>query len=569
VLEDNAVIVAKRGNCKIIIDGDISIGSGVGFLAEGDAQLQIEINNTSLNLVINNAIFQKAAIIASNNKLTITGSDFTDGGIYGFNGDFDIKNTEFDNSFVYIADASGNENSVTISNQCSFTEVITMTYAVKIDDYPDFTIDDCQFENNIYSIYILNSGDGRVGGFISDCEITGNSQTAIQVYNTDVEILNNNISNNGYGLKILDNSNVKLSGSDSPAPTQSIEDNTWYEVFASRGSFPYYFHWNAIVDEDNLQPMVYYSGTEETILDVTNNYWGNNFNFLTDLYPSAIYDWDPVWKLNTKSASVAESLYESAIEKIELDDFAGAKTDLKEIVSDHYSSIYAQAALKKLYNIEKYDENDYASLKTYLANEAAIQQEEELIKLSAFLINFCEIKLENWQTAINWFENVIQEPELMEDSIFAIIDLGYTYLWMQNGSYKTTYSGTMTEHIPQSKEQFEDKRDYLLSLLPGDQLSEQMQFDISQLKTGELLQNVPNPFSNSTQLWYYVEKESNVVINIYDYSGKLISTHNEGILGTGHHKLEFNSKDLPSGIYFYNLEINGQVTDTKKMTLIR
>ena len=87
------------------------------------------------------------------------------------------------------------------------------------------------------------------------------------------------------------------------------------------GSFPYYFHWNAIVDEDNPQPMVYYSGTEETILDVTNNYWGNNFNYLTDLYPSSIYTWSPVWNPYTKSVSMAESLYESALDKIELEDF--------------------------------------------------------------------------------------------------------------------------------------------------------------------------------------------------------------------------------------------------------
>jgi len=59
------------------------------------------------------------------------------------------------------------------------------------------------------------------------------------------------------------------------------------------------------------------------------------------------------------------------------------------------------------------------------------------------------------------------------------------------------------------------------------------------------------------------------VIKVYDYSGKLISTYNEGTLGNGHHKVEFNSERLQSGIYFYNLEINGKVTDSKKMTLIR
>ncbi len=208
-------------------------------------------------------------------------------------------------------------------------------------------------------------------------------------------------------------------------------------------------------------------------------------------------------------------------------------------------------------------------LKTYLANEAAIQQEEELIKLSAFLINFCEIKLENWQTAINWFENVIQDPEHMEDSIFAIIDLGYTYLWMQNGSFKSTCSGTMAEHIPASKEQFEEKRDYLLSLIPGDQLSEQMQNNIGHLKTGELLQNVPNPFNGITQIWYKLEEESTVTVDVFDYTGKRIRSFNQGTKEKGAHFFEFLSEGLSAGIYFYSLEVNGKVTDSKKMTLMR
>jgi hypothetical protein len=40
-------------------------------------------------------------------------------------------------------------------------------------------------------------------------------------------------------------------------------------------------------------------------------------------------------------------------------------------------------------------------------------------------------------------------------------------------------------------------------------------------------------------------------------------------LEAGNHSIEFNSAYLPSGIYFYSLEVNGIKTDTKKMTLIK
>ena len=157
----------------------------------------------------------------------------------------------------------------------------------------------------------------------------------------------------------------------------------------------------------------------------------------------------------------------------------------------------------------------------------------------------------------------------MEDSIFAIIDLGYTYFLMENGGLKSAYTGNMIEHKPVSFVQFEEKRDFLLSLLPGVQLSETMKENINSLKKGELLQNVPNPFNGNTQIWFKLEDESVVKLCVYDYAGKQISSYNEGAMEKGSHFIEFNSAGLSSGIYFYSLEVNGIVTDSKKMTVLR
>ncbi|OQX75212.1 MAG: hypothetical protein B6D61_10820, partial [Bacteroidetes bacterium 4484_249] len=129
--------------------------------------------------------------------------------------------------------------------------------------------------------------------------------------------------------------------------------------------------------------------------------------------------------------------------------------------------------------------------------------------------------------------------------------------------------GNLTEHIPVLRLQFEQKRDDLLALLPGDQLSETMKENINSLKTGELLQNVPNPFNGSTQIWYKLNEESNVSVKVYDYTGKEIRTFNKGMVDKGAHFVEFNSAGLPTGIYFYNLEIDGKLSDAKKMTVVR
>jgi hypothetical protein len=79
----------------------------------------------------------------------------------------------------------------------------------------------------------------------------------------------------------------------------------------------------------------------------------------------------------------------------------------------------------------------------------------------------------------------------------------------------------------------------------------------------------PNPFTTTTQICYEIENTSSVAIHVYDFTGKLIKSTDQGRMDKGSHCVEFSSDGLPSGIYFYSLEVNGIKTDTKKMTLIK
>ena len=84
-----------------------------------------------------------------------------------------------------------------------------------------------------------------------------------------------------------------------------------------------------------------------TPLNVQNNYWGSNFTPSTDLYPSGVYTYLPIWTLlpGKKDVDVAEQEYNTANQKIEQGDYAGAKSILKQMPVDYSSSIYAQAAM--------------------------------------------------------------------------------------------------------------------------------------------------------------------------------------------------------------------------------
>ena len=161
--------------------------------------------------------------------------------------------------------------------------------------------------------------------------------------------------------------------------------------------------------------------------------------------------------------------------------------------------------------LEKFLDSDYSTLQTYFETDETIQSDPVLAKLSVFLGNKCEIEMENWQTAIDHFEDVITDPDTPEDSIFAIIDLGHLYFLMENSESRSTARGLMLEHKPNSLIEFTEKRAYLLSLLPFKKSEAYTESEEDQLTSSQILQNVPNPFADQTTLYYSLTIPAEVV----------------------------------------------------------
>lgn len=83
-----------------------------------------------------------------------------------------------------------------------------------------------------------------------------------------------------------------------------------------------------------------------------------------------------------------------------------------------------------------------------------------------------------------------------------------------------------------------------------------------------LHQNYPNPFNSKTIISYGLPEENDVKIEVYDLLGKRIRVLLNERQGPGNYRVEFNTDELPSGIYFYKIS-SGQFTDIKKMLLIK
>ena len=83
-----------------------------------------------------------------------------------------------------------------------------------------------------------------------------------------------------------------------------------------------------------------------------------------------------------------------------------------------------------------------------------------------------------------------------------------------------------------------------------------------------LCPNYPNPFNPSTTIKYSLPKAENITLKIYDILGRKVKTLVNEEKPAGNYSIEFNGKDMPSGVYFYQIRA-GVFTETRKMLLLK
>lgn len=84
-------------------------------------------------------------------------------------------------------------------------------------------------------------------------------------------------------------------------------------------------------------------------------------------------------------------------------------------------------------------------------------------------------------------------------------------------------------------------------------------------------QNYPNPFNPTTNIMYSLpagQSNYHVIIKIYDVLGRLVKELVNTNQQPGNYTVEFNAKELTSGIYFYTIQA-GKFSVTKKMLLMK
>jgi len=98
--------------------------------------------------------------------------------------------------------------------------------------------------------------------------------------------------------------------------------------------------------------------------------------------------------------------------------------------------------------------------------------------------------------------------------------------------------------------------------------SNAVEVNLFTVKEFELSQNYPNPFNPSTTISFQLPEASFISLKVFDALGTEVATIADGKFPAGVHEVNFDAKDLSSGLYMYRI-ISGTNELTRKMMVVK
>ncbi len=81
--------------------------------------------------------------------------------------------------------------------------------------------------------------------------------------------------------------------------------------------------------------------------------------------------------------------------------------------------------------------------------------------------------------------------------------------------------------------------------------------------------NYPNPFNSSTTISYNISIPGNVTITLFNLLGREVCRYKEGFKGIGESKIKIDLDFLNSGVYFYEVKVDGRRQAFNRLTLLK
>jgi hypothetical protein len=84
----------------------------------------------------------------------------------------------------------------------------------------------------------------------------------------------------------------------------------------------------------------------------------------------------------------------------------------------------------------------------------------------------------------------------------------------------------------------------------------------------KLSQNKPNPAAEATSIGIILNSPQVVTLDLTDVAGRKVSTIVSGYLDKGAHTLQLDTREIPNGVYYYTLKMEGY-SQTRRMIIAR
>ncbi len=384
-------------------------------------------------------------------------------------------------------------------------------------------------------------------------------------YNSFADITNSNLLQGHItGIMSLNGSSIRIVGNES---LNMVNDgqrfiSSEHAIVADHFSFPYEVTWNYISGYPNTEWIMCVDHEINTAHNVTLNGW-NTAMFIPDInLDTSTFGYLPVWDQNLPSPQPLEvkELYYMAEDSYTQGDLIGADYLYKSVISLYPNTEYAAAAAKALLPLSQAMYDNLTSLKFYYTNNDMMNTYDELTKVAKKYSILCNVIDENYPEAIQEYENILSNSSSYTDSIYAVIDLGYTYLLMEENSPKLNYTGYYSQFKPTSYEDFAQERETLLSSIMYNHDNHATDTNV----VSPVIQSVfPNPFRNNISFSFTLPAKDIAEISIYNIKGQLVKKIRSQMLDKGLNSINWDGKNergarVASGIYVYKLSSCGK-----------
>lgn len=83
----------------------------------------------------------------------------------------------------------------------------------------------------------------------------------------------------------------------------------------------------------------------------------------------------------------------------------------------------------------------------------------------------------------------------------------------------------------------------------------------------ELFQNYPNPFNPRTTIRYHLNEPADVKLRVFNLAGQEVALFVRAKQEAGTYEIEWNAADLPSGVYYYQVQADNNILTRKSLLL--